>query len=266
MSTKSIHVLVIGAAGKMGREVIKAVSGEKELTLVAAIDRHHIGEDIGTIAGAKPLHVPIEGNLEKSLKSRKPDVMVDFTTYDPALHNLELCLKNQVACVVGTTGFSQDNFKTIGSWCKKSDTPAFIAPNFAMGAVLMMKFAQEAAQYFSWSEIIELHHEKKLDAPSGTAIRTAQLMAEARQKFEENLIEETVKGARGGSAHGVRIHSVRLPGFVAHQEVVFGGLGQTLTIRHDSLTRESFMPGVILAVKKVRRLKGLVVGLENLMP
>jgi 4-hydroxy-tetrahydrodipicolinate reductase len=262
---EKIKVAVVGAAGKMGQEVVKAISRDPELSLVLAVDHAHSGQDVGLVAGIGRLGVSISPFLETSLLSSKPDVLVDFTRYEAALSSIQTGLKSRVACVVGTTGFSSKDFDTIAKWCEENQTPALIAPNFAIGAVLLMKFAKEVAKYFSWSEIVEFHHEKKLDAPSGTAIRTAEMMLESREAFEKSMGEEKIPGARGAEIKGIHLHSVRLPGFVAHQEVLFGGVGQILTIRHDSLSRESFMPGVLLAIRKVRSLKGLVVGLENIL-
>lgn len=262
---EKIPVAVTGAAGKMGKEVVKAVSRDPGLSLVVAVDSAQSGQDSGIVAGISPLGVPIARFLEKAIEQVKPRVLIDFTRHESAMTNIETALKNKIACVVGTTGFSAADFDSIADWCIHNGTPCLIAPNFAVGAVLLMKFAREAAKYFSWGEIVELHHEKKLDAPSGTAIRTAEMMLESRPAFEKCGGEEKLAGARGGEMNGIRLHSVRLPGLVAHQEVLFGDEGQILTIRHDSLSRESFMPGVVLAAKKVSTLKGLVVGLEKIM-
>ncbi len=262
---EKILVAVAGASGKMGREVVKAVSHEKDMMVSAAIDASHSGQDVGSLAGIGSLGISITPFLENAILSKKTDVIVDFTRYEAALTHLEIGLKHKIPCVIGTTGFREEDYKKIQEWCEKFETPALIAPNFAIGAVLLMKFAKEAAKYYRSSEIIELHHDKKLDAPSGTALRTASLMKEARSEFENHPSEEKISGVRGGEVNGIRIHSVRLPGFVAHEEVIFGGEGEVLTLRHDSLSRESFMPGVLIAVRKVRELKGLVVGLENII-
>ena len=176
-------------------------------------------------------------------------------------------LKHGTSPVVGTTGLSDEQKAEIAKASEENNTPAFIAPNFAIGAVLLMVMSRQAAKYMPDVEIIELHHDKKLDAPSGTAIQTAAMIAEVRKAHKQGNPDEfeKLKGARGADYEGMHIHSVRLPGYVAHQEVIFGGLGQTLTIRHDSMNRESFMPGVVLAAKKVRSLKGLTVGLDKLL-
>ncbi len=263
---EKISVVVTGAVGKMGREVVKAISRESDLSLVGAIDHEATGDDAGVVAGIGTIGVAISNSLEEVLKQRKPRVLVDFTRHQSALKNIEASVKNKVSCVIGTTGFTESDLANIRSWSEQNQTPVFIAPNFAIGAVLLMKFAEEASKYFSWSEIIELHHDKKIDAPSGTAIRTAELMLKNRSSFEKTeKEEEKISGVRGGSMQGIRLHSVRLPGLVAHEEVLFGGLGQLLTIRHDSLSRESFMPGVILAIRRVLKSKGLTIGLEHFM-
>ena len=193
--------------------------------------------------------------------------MVDFTRPDVVFGNVMTALAHKTSPVVGTTGLSDEQKAEIAKAAEENDTPAFIAPNFAIGAVLLMVMSRQAAKYMPDVEIIELHHDKKLDAPSGTAIQTAAMIAEVRKAHKQGNPDEFEKleGARGADYEGMHIHSVRLPGYVAHQEVIFGGLGQTLTIRHDSMNRESFMPGVVLAAKKVRSLKGLTVGLDKLL-
>lgn len=270
----SIAVAVCGAAGRMGREVVRAVSEADGLKLVAAVDRHHVGEDAGALVGAQTAGVPIEADLESALARVPVDVLVDFTLPDSVLGNLRLAIARGVSPVVGTTGLTPEDLDEVDRFAKERGIGAFVAPNFAIGAVLMMRFAAEAAKYLPDAEIIELHHEKKLDSPSGTALLTAQKIGEARRAAgvtaspaPDGLVEKApgARGAMGASTNNVPIHSVRLPGFVAHQEVIFGGIGQTLTIRHDSLDRRSFMPGVVLAMRKVRGLSGLVVGLDNLL-
>lgn len=252
-----IKVLVNGALGRMGRTVVAAVNADSELELVGAVD---ILE--GEIDGMK-----IETNLDAALKKFSPDVMVDFTRPNVVFDNVMIALENKVSPVVGTTGLSDDAKEKIRELAEKNNTPAFIAPNFALGAVLMMLTAQKIAKYMPDVEIIELHHDKKLDAPSGTAELTAKMIAEVRPPHKQGHPDEVERLAhvRGADFDGIRIHSVRLPGYVAHQEVIFGGLGQTLTIRHDSTGRDSFMPGVVLACKKVRGLKGLTIGLDKIL-
>ena len=261
-----IKVLVNGACGRMGQAVVTAVLEDEELSLCSAVDVRG-GMDVGEVVGKGVCGVTVEESLEDAIDAHKPDVMVDFTRPDVVFENACIALKRKVAPVVGTTGLKADEKEEIARLAEENDTPAFIAPNFAIGAVLMMMMAKQAAKYLPHAEIIELHHDNKLDAPSGTAILTAEMIAEVRAKTQQGHKDEkeVLPGARGANYDDMRIHSVRLPGLVAHQEVIFGGLGQTLTIRHDSLNRESFMPGVILACKKVRSLKGLTVGLDKLM-
>jgi 4-hydroxy-tetrahydrodipicolinate reductase len=183
------------------------------------------------------------------------------------MQNVKTILESKVHAVVGTTGLNDANLNEIKKLCQKNNVNCLVAPNFAIGAVLMMKFSRDASHYMPEVEIIELHHDQKADSPSGTAIKTAEMILADRGKIKRKEIPqvEKIKGCRGGSLGDIRIHSVRLKGFVAHQEVIFGGLGQTLSIRHDSISRESFMPGVILAVRKIKKIKGLVYGLENLL-
>ncbi len=241
-----IKVAVCGALGRMGSASCSAVQADEALELVAAVD-------VGFGAGAAPLLGDGKdfSDLETALTVTGVDVVVDFTIPASVKANILACLNHHVAVVVGTTGLTGADLAEIDKVTEREATPVLVAPNFAMGAVLMMEFAKQAARYFQACEIIELHHDKKLDAPSGTSRLT-------RVRVEESWSET-------GVDKEVPIHSVRLPGLVAHQEVVFGGLGETLTIRHDSLSRDSFMPGVVLAVKRVRSLQGLVVGLENIL-
>ncbi|MCR5559925.1 MAG: 4-hydroxy-tetrahydrodipicolinate reductase [Schwartzia sp.] len=261
-----VKVLVNGACGRMGQAVVKAVLNDKDLELVAAVDLKG-GADAGEAAGAAPCGVIVGTDLVKAIEDKKPEVMVDFTRPDVVFENSITALKMGVSPVIGTTGLSEDAKNEIKRLSEEKKVPAFIAPNFAIGAVLMMLMARQAAKYLPDVEIIELHHDKKLDAPSGTAVQTAQMIQEVREAHKQGHPDETekIEGARGADYEGIHIHSVRLPGYVAHQEVIFGGLGQTLTIRHDSLDRESFMPGVVLACKKVRALTGLTVGLEKIL-
>lgn len=259
-------VIVNGACGRMGQAVLKAVQKADGLELVGAVDIKG-GADTGSLVGLPANGILVETDLEALLARKKPEVMVDFTRPDVVFGNVMTALAHKTSPVVGTTGLSDDQKAEIAKAAEENDTPAFIAPNFAIGAVLLMVMSRQAAKYMPDVEIIELHHDKKLDAPSGTAIQTAAMIAEVRKAHKQGNPDEFEKleGARGADYEGMHIHSVRLPGYVAHQEVIFGGLGQTLTIRHDSMNRESFMPGVVLAAKKVRSLKGLTVGLDKLL-
>lgn len=262
-----IKVVVVGADGRMGREVVKSVLAEEGLSLVGAVDARNQGLDIGILAGVNPCGILLAGNLGRVLEETRADVVVDFTTPDHVMNNLAVVLKHRVNMVVGTTGISEENIDEIDILAKEAGVGVIIAPNFAIGAILMMKFSVEAAKHFPNVEIIELHHDRKLDAPSGTAIKTAELLTVERETLTQGHPDEVekIKGARGSEFRGMRIHSIRLPGMVAHQEVIFGGIGQTLTIRHDSISRESFMPGVILAVRRVVDLKGVTYGLEKVL-
>lgn len=261
-----ITVIVNGACGRMGQAVLKAVQEADGLELVGAVDIEG-GADTGSLVGLPANGILVETDLEALLARKKPEVMVDFTRPDVVFGNVMTALAHKTSPVVGTTGLSDEQKAEIAKAAEENDTPAFIAPNFAIGAVLLMVMSRQAAKYMPDVEIIELHHDKKLDAPSGTAIQTAAMIAEVRKAHKQGNPDEFEKleGARGADYEGMHIHSVRLPGYVAHQEVIFGGLGQTLTIRHDSMNRESFMPGVVLAAKKVRSLKGLTVGLDKLL-
>ncbi len=255
---ETIKVAVNGAFGRMGREVVKAVLAEQDMQLAGICDSNPQAAQ-----GLPETNLPMFGALADMLDSVKPEVVVDFTSPMAVFENAKTILQHGARPVIGTTGLTADNLEEIESICKANNTGALVAPNFAIGAVLMMKFASEAAKYMPQVEIIELHHDKKLDAPSGTAIKTAEMIAANRP--EPTTPAAQAEAARGGSFSGIQVHSIRLPGLVAHQEVIFGGLGQTLTIRHDSLDRQSFMPGVIIAIRYVRKNNGLVYGLEKIL-
>lgn len=258
-----IRVVVAGAAGRMGRQVLAAVSSEPDMELVGGVDvrEGRVPIDAERTDG----FLEVTRDLASSLTRLRPDVMVDFTHPAAVMGNVRTALGMGVRCVVGTTGLGAQDIDEIDQLCRKNGIGAVVAPNFAIGAVLMMKFAEMASRYFHAAEIIELHHDRKIDAPSGTAIKTAQGMARVDRGQAEAAAGSEEPLARGESVGGVRIHSVRLPGLVAHQEVLFGGPGQVLTIRHDSISRESFMPGVMLAIRRVMGLDHAVFGLENLL-
>jgi 4-hydroxy-tetrahydrodipicolinate reductase len=258
----ALRVMVVGAAGRMGREVVRAVSAAPDLALVAAVDRVRVGEDAVRVAGAAGPAVPLCDSLRAAIQEGKPEAAVDFTLPTEVMANARAAIAAKLPYVVGTSGLKEPDLEELAALCEQHSTPALVVPNFALGAVLMMQFAAQAARYFPAAEVIELHHSDKIDSPSGTARATAKLLAEAGAS---STTPPSDQPARGLTEQGIQIHSVRLPGLVAHQEVIFGGLGQTLTIRHDSISRESFMPGVLLALRKVRELKGLVVGLERVM-
>ena len=247
-----INVAVCGANGKMGQEVVKAVEADDNMTLVAKIDIKD-GE-FATIKDAK--------------NSVKIDVLVDFTQPKSIYENALYCLNNGVNIVIGTTGLSDEEIDELKKLAQKTGLGCLIAPNFSTGAVLMMKFAQMASKYFDNAEIIELHHNQKKDAPSGTAVKTALMMAGENTNFTTGNCQEveTIKGARGANSYNnIHIHSVRMPGYIASQEVIFGASGQILTIRHDSMNRECYMDGVLRAVRYVNENHNFVYGLENIL-
>lgn len=255
-----IRVLVNGALGRMGSEVCKKVYSEADLELAGAVD---IKEGVVALGEG----VQVTTDLVKAINEVKPDVVVDFTRPDVVMGNLRKMLPLGVHVVVGTTGFSDADLKEVDELAKAHNTGLLIAPNFALGAVVMMKLACEAAKYFPHVEIIEKHHDNKLDAPSGTAIITAQKIAEVRKAMQQGNPneKETMAGARGADYEGMKIHSVRLPGYVASQEVIFGGQGETLKISTDPVNRECYMPGVALGCRKIGAYTGLVYGLDKLL-
>ncbi len=264
-----IEVMVTGACGKMGREVIKTVWDADDMVLAGAVDSRGEGVDIGQIIECDRTGINVENDLEEFLKAKHPDVAVDFTGPQSVYHNALKYLAHGVRPVIGTTGLDNGQIREIIDLSEKKGVGGLIAPNFAIGAILMMRCAAEAARFLPDVEIIEMHHDKKIDAPSGTAIKTAEIILEQRgEEYQQGPATEieSLCGSRGGKyVGGIRIHSVRLPGLVAHQEVILGGLGQTLTIRHDSVTRESFMPGVLLGVRRSLYLNKIVYGLEKLL-
>lgn len=275
MSNQSpIPVVVNGACGKMGREVIKAVSQAEDMTLVAAVDRNpeYIGQDVGEVAGCGPVEIPVLNDLQANLvlatQEEVQGVMVDFTHPRGVYDNVRSAIAYGVRPVVGTTGMTNEQIQDLADFAEKASTGCLIIPNFSIGMVLLQQAALQASKYFDHVEIIELHHNQKADAPSGTAIQTAQLLAEMGKTYNPAVVQETEKltGARGSVAdEGIRIHSIRLPGLIAHQEVIFGDPGQIYTLRHDTTDRSSFMPGVLLAIRKVTQLKSLVYGLEKIL-
>jgi 4-hydroxy-tetrahydrodipicolinate reductase len=242
-----MRVAVLGAKGKVGQTMVAAVQGADDLTLSAEVD---------------------EGDALTRLTDSGTEVVIDFTHPSVVMDNLKFLIDNGIHAVVGTTGFTDERLAQVKTWlADKPQVAVLIAPNFAIGAVLSMQFAKQAARFFESVEVIELHHPHKADAPSGTAARTARLIAEARKGMvpSPDATSTGIEGARGADVDGVRVHSVRLAGLIAHQEVLFGTEGETLTIRHDSLDRTSFVPGVLLAVRHVAERPGLTVGIEPLL-
>ncbi|MCL1817021.1 MAG: 4-hydroxy-tetrahydrodipicolinate reductase [Clostridiales bacterium] len=256
-----------GACGRMGRLMSAGIMAAPDMEIVSAVDIIGNGHDVGVLAGGEPTGLPVKADLLSSIHTDKPDVLVDFTNPQSVMKNLRIVLPYSVPCVVGTTGFTEPELKEVGELATQYQTAVLYAPNFALGAVLMMDFAKTAARYFPHVEIIERHHDQKLDAPSGTALATLDLIAKERDEFVQGAAneQEKIAGARGGCFQGARVHSVRLPGYVASQEVVFGATGQLLTIRHDAMSRDCFLPGLLLAIRKISQLKGLVVGLEKII-
>lgn len=247
-----IKVAVCGANGKMGKELVNAITNDSQTELVAKIDI-------------------VDGefsSIEEAHKSKEIDILVDFTQPKAIYENALYCLNNKINIVIGTTGLTDEQIEELKQLSNKNEVACFIAPNFSTGAVLMMKFAQMAAKYFDNAEIIELHHNQKKDAPSGTAVKTAQLMASENENFTTgNCAEtETITGARGANSYSnIHIHSIRMPGFMASQEVLFGSNGQTLSIRHDSTDRSCYMPGILMAIKYAFEHKKFVYGLDNIL-
>ena len=247
-----INIAVCGANGKMGQEVVNAVKHADDMLLVAKVDINN-GEFV---------------TIEDAKNSVNIDVLVDFTQPQTVYENALYCLNNNINIVIGTTGLTDNQIEELKNLAESKNTGCFIAPNFSTGAVLMMKFAKMAAKYFNNAEIIEMHHNQKKDAPSGTAVKTAAMMAEVNENFSTgNCAEtETIKGARGADSYNnIRIHSVRMPGFMASQEVIFGASGQTLRIRHDSADRECYMSGVLLAIRYLSEHKEFIYGLDNIL-
>ncbi|MBW5446609.1 4-hydroxy-tetrahydrodipicolinate reductase [Cohnella sp. CFH 77786] len=262
-----ISVAVAGATGRMGREVVRMILEDEQLVLAAAVARSSGPVDAGSLAGKPDTGIRVTADLASALESARPDVLVDFTSPKSALPNAEIAIAHGVRPVIGTTGFTPEQISELDKQCRERGIGGLIAPNFSIGAILMMKFSAMAAKYFPHVEIIEYHGDQKLDAPSGTSIKTAEWIAETRQELRQGnpLEEEVIEGARGGYYNGFRIHSVRLPGVFAQQEVVFGAFGQTLKIRHDSYDRAGYMPGVNTAIKKIMSVTGLIYGFEHLM-
>lgn len=265
---KKIRVFVSGACGKMGQEVVRTVLQQEDMVLAGTADARNQGMDIGHVIGSARVGVDVSGPLEAPmLKTSQADVLIDFTNPQSVFKNAKTAIAQGVVPVIGTTGLDEAEIEEIRSLVSKERVGAVVVSNFAIGAVLMMRFAREAAKYLPHVDIIELHHDQKIDAPSGTALKTVDWIMETREPMMQGHPNEYEKipGARGADVNGIHIHSVRLPGLIAHQEVIFGGLGQTLTIRHDAFSRETYMPGIMLAVRKALGLTEMVIGLENFL-
>jgi len=252
----------------MGRETVNTVLKNTRCELVGAIDRTVTAADVGEYLGIGHAGVPLHTDLMDVLMEQQADVLVDFTNPEAVSTNVERAIGLGIRPIIGTTGIDQHTLENWDGLLRSAGIGGILAPNFAIGAILQMRFAAMAARYFPHIEMIELHHDKKLDAPSGTALKTAEMIQAQRSSVQQGHPDEVEKlpGARGAQFEGMRIHSVRLPGYIAHQEVLFGGLGQSLTIRHDVISREeAYMPGVNLAIERVLSVTGLIYGLEHII-
>ena len=262
---EQLQVLVHGALGKMGQEVLRAICRDPELEAVAGVDVKGEGEELLLPDGSRS--IPLSADLESTLSRNHPDVLVDFTTAEATMPAVRMAVRHNVRLVIGTTGLSASNLDEIKSLCQSQGIGAVVAPNFSLAAVVMIHLARIAARFFDYAEIIEMHHEQKVDAPSGTALATAQEMLKSRGKafVHAPATNKSIDNCRGGEFEGVALHSVRLPGMLAHQEIILGAPGQTLRIRLDQISREAFTPCVVLAIKKVVELKEAVFGLNKLL-
>ena len=262
-----VKIIVAGPRGRMGSEAVNLVHRTEEFELAAVIDRKHNGANLADLEGFQGIEAPVYSDINECFSQVEADVLIDLTTPEVGMLHTETALNHGIRPVVGTTGFTKDDLDKLEGLTKEKELGCIIAPNFAIGAILMMKFSQMAAKYFPNVEIIEMHHDKKLDAPSGTAAKTADMIAQVREAKEQGHPneKETLQGARGANVDGMHIHSVRLPGLVAHQQVLFGSDGELLTVRHDSFNRASFMTGVKLSVETVMKIDSLVYGLENII-
>ncbi|WEG11342.1 4-hydroxy-tetrahydrodipicolinate reductase [Pullulanibacillus sp. KACC 23026] len=267
MAEQTIRIVVAGPRGKMGSETIHMIHRTPHFELVGAVDTKNEGLEIRDLEGLPDISAPIYTDLEACFSNTTPDVLIDFTHPEAGKQHIQTALAYKVRPVVGTSGFTEEEVQQFKVKADASQVGGIIAPNFAVGAVLMMKWSQMAARFFPNVEIIEQHHDQKRDAPSGTAIKTAEMIQKDRSTVRQGHPDEveTIPGARGANVDGFRIHSVRLPGLIAHQQVLFGGEGELLTIRHDSMNRLSFMNGVQLAVEEVMKLETLVYGLDTIM-
>jgi 4-hydroxy-tetrahydrodipicolinate reductase len=255
------RVVIAGAAGRMGKEAVKAIAAAPDLELVGGLTGHsHVREDAGIVAGIGAIGLPLATDLAAVLAATRPDVLVDLTLPHVIAANLDIAAAHGVHTVVGTTGLPDERLPAWDQAFKAKGKAALICPNFALGAILMIEFAKTAVRYFPDAAIVEWHHAAKVDAPSGTALRTAMAIGDADRPQPDH---ETP--SLGERIAGIPVHSIRLPGLLAHQEVVFGGPGQVLTIRHDAMSRDCYMPGLLLAVRQVDTLAGLVIGLEHLI-
>lgn len=260
----AIKVLVHGALGKMGREIIKGLSSDLDFTVVGGVDKK-AAEDYLSISDGSP--VPLSTSLDLVLTKCQPQVMVDFSIAEAARAAVSVAAEKGINLVIGTTGLNEKDLEEIGRLCQKNHIGAVVSSNFTVGAALMVHLAKIAAKYFDYAEIIEMHHEQKADAPSGTSISTAQAMLKTRGKpfINIDIKKETLAGTRGGQLEGIALHSLRMPGLMAHQEVILGEPGETLRIRHDTINRECYLPGIKRAIKEVVNRQGIIIGLDALL-
>ncbi len=263
-----IKVAIAGARGRMGQEAVQAIQKTTDIEIVAVLDYKHDGlyldqEQVNTHEVGWPIYT----SFDQLVAAKKPDVLLDLTTPDAVFTNMHDAIKQGVRPVVGTSGLQIEEIKQLTDFAKEQEIGGIIAPNFSIGAVLMMKFSAMAARFLEDIEIIELHHDQKVDAPSGTAMKTVEMITDVRKAHQQGHPdeEEKLKGARGADIEGMKIHSVRLPGLLAHQEVLLGGEGELLTLRHDSFNRGSFMSGVLMSIRQVMMQKELIYGLENII-
>lgn len=273
-SQSPIPVVINGATGKMGREAVKAIAAAEDMKLIGALARNPetLGQDAGEVAGCGAVEVPITNDMEAiyamASQEKEIPVVVDLTHPDVIYDNVRAAIAYGVRPVIGTTGLTLDQIAELDTFAKKASMGGLIIPNFSIGMVLLQQAAMQASRFYDHVEIIELHHNQKADAPSGTAVKTAQLLSELGKTFNVPEVEESenLAGARGADGgEGIRIHSIRLPGLVAHQEVIFGTKGETYSLRHDTSDRACYMPGVLLSIRKVREFEGLVYGLEKIL-
>ena len=259
----AIHVVVNGATGKMGREVLAILCREPDMDAVGAVCKKKRGENLELPDGSGT--IPMSTSLEEVLASTSPQVLVDFTTAEVAMAAVPVAARHGVNIVIGTTGLSEAMLQEMDRISREQSIGIIAAPNFALGAVLLIHLARKAAPFFEYADIIETHHEAKIDSPSGTAMAIARAVTEDSQFKHNDPERETLPGARGGEYNGVSIHSVRMAGRIAHHELILGTSGQTVSIRHDTLGRDCYMPGVLRAIREVVNLKGLVVGLDKIL-
>ena len=265
-----LRVVINGALGKVSREVTKAIDSEPGMKIVGATEKE-VTQYYFALPETSEL-VPFSSDLDSLLKKCQPDVVVDFTNAEASMASARIALKQKVNMVIGTTGLSEENLAEISELCHAYEVGAVVASNFSLGAAVLIRLCKIAANFFAHAEIIEMHHDKKIDAPSGTAIATAKAMSQARSEQGEEppfiyhkAEKEIISGTRGGQLDGIAIHSLRMPGFMACQEVIFSGTGETLSLRHEAISRECYAPGVILAIREVVKHKGLIYGLDTLL-